>query len=174
MSFQFDYLSGPQNRELRAVLSEFEDVLTPKLGECTLGEYNIELTDTTPVRRPPYRLLDQGIIRPSTSNYSSPIFLVPKGENNFRHVIDYRLLNTKINVESIPLPDVLSASAWFGGARVFTTLDPNQAYHQIPVSEGSNKYTAFCTDWNLFEFNKVPFGLATGAQVLTRILDSFS
>ena len=116
-------------------------------------------------------MLDQGIIRPSTSNYSSPIFLVPKGENDFRPVIDYRYLNSKISIESIPLPDVHSAFAWFGGARIFTSLDLNQAYYQIPLSEDSKRCTAFCTDWNLFEFNKVPFGLATGAQVLTRILD---
>ena len=108
-------------------------------------------------------MLDQGVIRPSTSNYSCPIFLVPKGENTFRPVIDYRLLNTKIKIESVPLPDVHLAFPSFGGARVFTSLDLNQAYHQIPLSEGSKKYTAFCTDWNLFEFNKVPFGLATGA-----------
>ena len=161
-------------------------MLTPKLGECTLSEYHIELIDNTPVRRPPYRLsppkvhvlrekvqemLDQGIIRPSTSNYSSPIFLVPKRENDFRPVIDYRYLNSKISIESIPLPDVHSAFAWFGGARIFTSLDLNQAYYQIPLSEDSKRCTAFCTDWNLFEFNKVPFGLATGAQVLTRILD---
>ena len=57
---------------------------------------------------------------------------------------------------------------------MFMSLGLNQAYHQILLSEGSKKYTAFCTDWNLFEFNKVPFGLATCAQVLTRILDSVS
>ena len=185
-SIDLEYLSPGQNQQLRAVVDQFGDVLTPKLGECTLSEYHIELIDNTPVRRPPYRLsppkvhvlrekvqemLDQGIIRPSTSNYSSPIFLVPKGENDFRPVIDYRYLNSKISIESIPLPDVHSAFAWFGGARIFTSLDLNQAYYQIPLSEDSKRCTAFCTDWNLFEFNKVPFGLATGAQVLTRILD---
>ena len=100
-----EYLSPIQNDQLRAVVNQFQDVLTPKLGECTLNEYHIELVDNTPVRRPPYRLsppkvhilrekvqemLDQGIIRLSTSNYSSPIFLVHKGENDFRPVIDYR------------------------------------------------------------------------------------
>ena len=151
-SGQFQHLSVSQNQQLSAVLSELHDVLTPKLGECTLGENSIELTDSVPVRRPPHRLsppkvhflrgkiqemLDQGTIRPSTSDYSSPIFLVPKGENNFRPVIDYRLLNTKVKIESIPSPDVHSAFAWFGGARVFTSLDLNQAHYQIPLSEGS-------------------------------------
>lgn len=31
--------------------------------------------------------------------------------------------------------------------------------------------TSFCTGWNLYQFKRVPFGQATGAQVLTRLLD---
>jgi hypothetical protein len=50
-------------------------------------------------------------------------------------------------------------------------LDLNQAYYQIPLSADSKQYTAFCTDWNLYQYTRVPFGLATGAQVLTRLLD---
>jgi hypothetical protein len=30
---------------------------------------------------------------------------------------------------------------------------------------------AFPTDWNFYEYTRVPFGIATGAQVLTRLLD---
>ena len=145
--FEFEHLSSPQSNHLRTLVEEFDDVLTAELGQCTVTEYQIELIDTTPVRRPPYRLsppkvhvlrekiqrmLQQGIIRPSTSNYSSPIFLVPKANGDFRPVIDYRYLNSKINIESVPLPDVHSAFAWFGGAKVFTSLDLNQAYYQIP------------------------------------------
>jgi hypothetical protein len=31
--------------------------------------------------------------------------------------------------------------------------------------------TAFSTDWNLYQFHRFPFGLAPGAQVLSRLLD---
>ena len=173
-------------RCLHTLIEEFDDVLTTELDQCTVTEYQIELTDTTPVCQPPYRfsptkvhvlrekiprMLQHGIIRPSTSSYSSPIFLVPKANGDFRPAIDHRYLNSKINIESVPISDVHSAFAWFGGAKVFTSLDLNQGYYQIPLAEESKRYTAFCTDWNLYEFNKVPFGLATGAQVLTRMLD---
>jgi hypothetical protein len=69
------------------------------------------------------------------------------------------------------LPDIYSACHWFGKAKYFTTLDLNQAYHQIPLWKASKPLTAFCTDWNLFQYTRVPFGVATGAQVLTRLLD---
>jgi hypothetical protein len=108
---------------ISAVIQDFPDVLTPKLRLTRLLEYDIQLADPTPVKLSPYRLmppkmavlrekikplLDQGIIRPSTSQYSSPIFLVPKGDNDFRPVVDYRALNQKIKIESVPLPDIHS------------------------------------------------------------------
>jgi hypothetical protein len=117
-------------------------------------------------------MLDKGIIRHSVSPYSSPIFLVPKGETEYRPVVDYRALNKKIKIESVPSPDIHSCFHWFAGASVFTSLDLNSAYNQIPLSENSRPLTAFATDWNLYEFCRVPFGIATGAQVLTRLLDN--
>jgi hypothetical protein len=168
------------------VIDEFPDVLTPKLGLTTLLEYDIELLGNVPVKIPPYRLmppkmeilrqhvycmLEQGIIHPSVSWYSSLIFLVPKGQDDFHPGVDYRALNKKIKVESIPLPDMHSCFHCFKSATVFTTLDLNSAYHQIGLTEQSKPLTAFTTDWNLCEYTRVPFGIATGAQVLTRLLD---
>jgi hypothetical protein len=100
------------------------------------------------------------------------MFLVPKGAENFRAVVDYRLLNQRTEVESTPLPDINSAFNWFGKAKYFSTFDLNQAYHQIPLAKSSRHLTAFCTEWNLYQYTRVPFGLATGAQILTRLLDS--
>ena len=97
-------------------------------------------------------MLEKGIIRLSTSSYSSPIFLVAKGEAEFRPVVDYRALNQKIHIESIPLPDIHSSFHWFTNATVFTSLDLNSAYHQIPLSESSQHLKAFSTDWNLYEY----------------------
>jgi hypothetical protein len=39
------------------------------------------------------------------------------------------------------------------------------------LAENSKNLTAFCTEWNLFQYTRVPFGLAIGAQVLTELLD---
>ena len=108
---------------------------------------------------------------PRAQHYSSPMFLVPKPRGEFRAAVDFRLLNKRIAIESVPLPDIHSAFHWFSKARYFTTLDLNQAYHQIPLAPASKVLAAFCTDWNLYQFKRIPFGLATGAQVLTRLLD---
>jgi hypothetical protein len=99
------------------------------------------------------------------------MFLVPNPYKTYRAVVDYCALNERIEVESVPLPDIHSAFHWFSRANYFTTLDLNQACHKIPLSETSKHVTAFCTDCNLYQYRRVPFGIVTGAQVLTRLLD---
>ena len=183
---ELSHVSENQANVIRDLIRQFPEVFTTKLGFTNVLQYQIQLNDTTPVKFPPYRLsppkmqimrsiinemLEKGIIRHSTSQYSSPIFLVPKGKTDFRPVVDYRALNSKIKIESVPLPDIHSCFSWFAKAKIFSTLDLNSAYHQIGLTEDSKHMTAFATDWNLFEFCRVPFGLATGAQVLTRLLD---
>lgn len=180
------HLDKAEQKQIQSLINKYPTVFTSKLGLTSELEYEIVLEDNKPVRLPPYRMspprlkimknhiekmLQDGVIRPSKSNFSSPIFLVPKGENDFRPVVDYRVLNSKIHIDSTPLPDIHSCFHWFSRANYFSTLDLNSAYNQIPLSENCRKYTAFATDWNLYEFCRVPFGIAVGAQVLTRLLD---
>jgi hypothetical protein len=102
------HLSQVQAEAVRQLVSDFPQVFTSKLGSTNLVEYDIELSDSNPVKSPPYRLsppkmlvlreqiqdmLDKGIIRHSVSPYSSPIFLVPTGETEYRPVVDYRGIN---------------------------------------------------------------------------------
>ena len=90
---------------------------------------------------------------------------------DYRPVVDFRMLNKRISIELVPLPGVHSAFHWFAKATYFTTLVKNQAYHQIPLAKTSKPFTASCTDCNVYQYTRVPFGLATGAQVLSRLLD---
>jgi hypothetical protein len=79
------YLPCDQADAIKSLILELPDVFTSKLGLTNALQYHIDLNDTTPVRLPPYRLsppqmhimrqhvqdmLDQGIIRPSVSQYS--------------------------------------------------------------------------------------------------------
>jgi hypothetical protein len=84
------------------------------------------------------------------------MFLVPKSTGGYHAVVDFRGLNKRIAIESIPLPDIHSEFHWFAKAKYFTTLDLNQTYHQIPLAKASKSLTAFCTDWNLYQYTRVP------------------
>jgi hypothetical protein len=82
-----------------------------------------------------HQLLGDGVTEPSCSHYSSLMFLVPKHGGIYRAVVGFRALNKRIAIESVPLPNVHLAFHWFAKATFFTTLDLNQAYHQIPLAE---------------------------------------
>jgi hypothetical protein len=87
-------------------------------------------------------------------------------------VIDYRLLNKKVVFYAFPMSSVEHAFDTFSNAKVFSVLDLNSAYYQIPLSAKSRKATAFCTPFGLFEFTKLPMGISVGCQVLCRVVDS--
>ena len=96
---------------------------------------------------------------------------MPKPGGAYWAVVDFRVLNKCIAIESASLPDIHSAFHWFAKAKYFTTLDLNQAYHQIPLAKSSKPLTTFYTDWNLYKYTRVPLRLATVVQVVTRLLD---
>ena len=52
----------------------------------------------------------------------------------------------------------------------FTTLDLYSGFYQIPLDEQSREITAFITHEGLYEFNRLPMGLATSPSVFQRAL----
>jgi len=86
-------------------------------------------------------------------------------------VVDYRKVNSKIVFDSYPMPSIYQAFEQFTGAVIFSVLDFNSAYFQIPLTPRSRRVTAFCTPFGLFEFNRLPMGISVGSQVLTRVVD---
>ena len=86
-------------------------------------------------------------------------------------VVDWRKVNSKIVFDSYPMPTIEQALEQFGRAAIFSVLDLNSAYYQIPLSSMSRRITAFCTPFGLFEFNKLPMGISVGCQRLSRVVD---
>jgi hypothetical protein len=58
-------------------------------------------------------------------------------------LVDYRLLHEKLIFDAFPMPTVEHAFVIFHSAKVFSVLDINSAYYQIPLSAKSHKATAF-------------------------------
>jgi hypothetical protein len=59
-------------------------------------------------------------------------------------VVDYHHLN-KVAFHAFPMPSLEHAFTNFQEAKVFSILDLNSAYYQIPLSAKSHKVTPFCT-----------------------------
>jgi hypothetical protein len=115
--------------------------------------------------------LQQGVTSTTKSPYVTPLFLVPKHGREFRLVVDYRKVNSKVVFNSYPTPTIEQAFEEFGDAVKFSVLDLNFAYYQITLSMRSRRITPFCTFFVLFEFNKLPMGISVECQDLSRVVD---
>jgi hypothetical protein len=103
-------------------------------------------------------MLKKGVIKPSSSPWSSPVVLVKKKNGDIRFCVDYRKLNSLTTKDSYPLPNIYDALGALGGCRYFCTMDLAAGFWQVPMSPKDRCKTAFSTRDGLYEFQPMPFG----------------
>jgi Reverse transcriptase (RNA-dependent DNA polymerase) len=117
-------------------------------------------------------MLKAGIIRRSSSQWASPLHLVKKKDGSWRPCGDFRLLNLITTADKYPLPNMADFAARLDGCRVFSKLDLNKVYLQVPVAEADIPKTALITPFGLFEFVRMPFSLKSIGMTLRRMMDA--
>uniref|UniRef100_A0ABD2WL33 RNA-directed DNA polymerase n=2 Tax=Trichogramma kaykai TaxID=54128 RepID=A0ABD2WL33_9HYME len=177
-----------ERAKLEAMLNE---ILPPKTGPLTHTdwiEHKINVKEgTKPIKQKYYPvsekrqeelyqqvkdLLDEDIIEPSKSGWSSPIVMVKKSNGKYRMCIDFKKINAISEPDAYPLPYMDSILRKLAKAKYISTLDLSSAYHQINLNEKSRAMTAFTVPGlGLFQYKRMPFGLSYAGATFQRLID---
>lgn len=186
------HLNEEESKSIQNICAKFSDIFhlpNDKLTTTNLYDQTIQLKpNADPVYVKQYRLpfsqrlekqikkmLSDGIIEPSKSEWSSPVLLVPKKSINddtkkWRLVIDFRKLNDRILDDKFPLPNITDILDSLSGAMYFSQLDLSQAYYQSNLNPESIKYTAFTTPSGQYQMTRLPMGLKISPSAFSRLM----
>ena len=182
-------LTMEQVDKLKDLLSCYMDVFTQSylpIGQTDRFKHRIEVGNTVPIKQRAYRvgyeerreitkqvneMLEKNILEFSDSPWSSPVVLVRKKDRTLRFCVDYRKLNAETKKDNYPLPRIDDALDRLSGAKFFTSVDCDQAYHQVEMEEADKEKTAFITPDGLYQFKVMSFGLRNAPATFQRLMD---
>lgn len=179
--------------KLTDICSEYADIFAIETDQMTVNNFykqDLNINDKEPVYTRNYRtphtqkqeinrqvkkLLENDLIENSSSNYNSPIILVPKKgsgtDKKWRMCIDYRKLNKKLVADRYPLPRIDDILDKLGRAKYFSIMDLFSGFHQVPLNENSRDYTTFSTENGSYRWKVLPFGLNISPNSFSRMMN---
>ena len=159
-------------------------------GLGKLNDYQLRLhinTDVTPVAQPIRRIpfsrrakvLDKlneleklDVIEKveGPTSWVNPLVVVDKSNGDVRLCLDMRQANQAIVREKHPVPTVEETLQEISGAKVFSKLDLNMAFHQIELHPDCRDITTFAAPNGLCRYKRLIFGVNMATEKFQQII----
>ena len=112
------------------------------------------------------RMEELGVISKITkpTSWCAGIVVVLKSNGHVRICVDLTKLNESVCREKYQLPSVEESLSKLSRAHVFTKLDANSGFWQIPLHSDSRPLTTFLTPFGRYCFNRLPFGITSALE----------
>ena len=179
--------------EAREVLRSYEDIFTvsnKRIGHTNIQQFdvdeaNIEKPVTVPLRRIPIhhreivqRLIDKyeqlHLLEPIESPYRASTVLIEKKNlpdctdvtDKYRLCTDYRALNKHLISSGWPSPSLDDCLDAVNDANMFSSIDFNMGYYQIPCTEKAKQVLAFSPGYGFkqYTWSVMPPGVKTASS----------
>ena len=111
------------------------------------------------------------IIRRSSSPWSSPLHMVKKKNGGCRPCGDYRGLKNVTIPDRYPFPYIADFTSRIADSTIFSRLDLQKGYFQIPMASEDMLKTKIVTPFGMFEFLHLPFCLRKAINSFQRMMD---
>lgn len=181
-------LDAQQSRELQKIIDLFPSCEKEGLGRTTLIQHTINVGSAKPTKQRYYavspaveakmyaevdRMLELGVVEPSTSAWNSPFTCVSKPNGKTRLCLDARLLNSVSVKDAYPMPLIDSILSRLNETRYIWSIDLKDAFWQVELDDMSREKTAFTVPGRpLYQFRRMAFGLCGASQTMCRVMDA--
>ena len=176
--------------KVKALIEEYLDVF-PRQGGSTVGNTDLMELDLKlkPGATPPQarcrnlnpamlndlrkqlgEWLQEDIIEPCTSSFSSALVPVKKKNGQIRWAVDYRDVNKVLEGDSYPLPNITNLLDRAAGKRIYSSLDSSQAFLSLKLKPSARHITSFICPDGQFQFKRMPFGLKVAPSTYSRFI----
>lgn len=183
-----EHLDEAQRADLRRIWDDYPQVITHSLGKARSTVHKIDTGSAAPIRLHPYRilkvwqepvkaeltkLLETGIIEPSSAPWAAPMFAVPKKTPG-----QIRLVNDCLRLNAVTVPDpyyqqrIEDVLYGMAEAKFFTIIDLAQGFYQIPIPPADRDKTTVVTPFGKYRFTVMPFGLRNAPATFQHAMDN--
>jgi len=191
-----DYWDANTVSKITKLLCEYQELFPTKFSEMKgilgdLGVMRIPLKpNVKPVKQRSYRLnpkykekvkdelermLTAGIIEPvKESEWVSPMIVHEKNTNGeIKICVDLTKINDACVHEPFPTPFIDEILDNVGGHEAYSFTDGFSGYHHIRIAPEDRHNTSFATEWGLFHYMVMPFGLKNAPAIFKEYIHKF-